>query len=108
MTYEEYRGCENLVYAKITEDSTENLTYGEVKELAGLGEVSKTTNTSSDTHYYDNNPAIVIMATGDDDLTLSTSAISDETVADLTGQVYDSATGMLIEGGREETYVAVG
>ena len=69
MTYEEYRGCENLVYAKITEDSTENLTYGEVKELAGLGEVSKTTNTSSDTHYYDNNPAIVIMATGDDDLT---------------------------------------
>ena len=34
MTYEEYRGCENLVYAKITEDSTDNLTYGEVKELA--------------------------------------------------------------------------
>ena len=39
MTYEEYRGCENLVYAKVTEDSTDNLTYGEVKELAGLGEV---------------------------------------------------------------------
>ena len=48
MTYEEYRGCENLVYAKITEDSTDNLTYGEVKELAGLGEVSKVTNTSSE------------------------------------------------------------
>lgn len=108
MTYEEYRGCENLVYAKITEDSTDNLTYGEVKELAGLGEVSKTTNTSSDTHYYDNNPAIVIMATGDDDLTLSTSVIADETIADLTGQVYDAATGMLIEGEREETYVAIG
>lgn len=108
MTYEEYRGCENLVYAKVTEDSTDNLTYGEVKELAGLGEVSKTTNTSSDTHFYDNNPSIVIMATGDDDLTLSTSVISDETVADLTGQVYDAATGMLIEGEREETYVAIG
>lgn len=108
MIYEEYRGCENLVYAKVTEDSTENLTYGDVKELAGLGEVSKTTNTSSDTHSYDNNPAIVIMATADDDLTLSTSAIADETIADLTGLVYDKATGMLIEGEREETYVAVG
>lgn len=79
-----------------------------MKELAGLGEVSKTTNTSSDTHYYDNNPAVVIMATGDDDLTFSTSAISDETIADMTGQVYDAATGMLIEGEREETYVAIG
>lgn len=108
MIYEEYRGCENLVYAKVTEDSTENLTYGDVKELAGLGEVSKTTNTSSDTHFYDNNPAIVIMATADDDLTLSTSAIADETIADLTGLVYDKTTGMLIEGEREETYVAVG
>ena len=108
MTYEEYRGCENLVYAKLNEDSTDNLTYGEVKKLAGLSEVSKTTNTSSETHFFDNNPGIVIMATGEDDLTLSTSAISDETVADLTGQVYDAATGMLIEGEREETYVAIG
>lgn len=108
MTYVEYRGCENLVYAKLTEDSTDNLTYGDVKELAGLAEVSKVTNTSSETHYYDNNPGIVIMATGEDDLTLSTSVIPDETIADLTGQVYDSATGMLIEGEREETYVAIG
>lgn len=108
MTYEEYRGCENLVYAKITEDSTENLTYGDVKEVAGLGEISKTTNTSSETHFYDNNPGLVIMATGEDDLTLSTSAIADETIADMTGLVYDKATGMLIEGEREETYVAIG
>lgn len=108
MTYEEYRGCENLVYAKLTEDSTDNLTYGEVKELAGLAEVSKTTNTSSETHFFDNNPGLVIMATGEDDLTLSTSVIADETIADLTGQVYDAATGMLIEGEREETYVAIG
>ncbi|MDY5883558.1 MAG: major tail protein [Roseburia sp.] len=108
MKYEEYRGCENLVYAKITEDSTENLTYGDVKEVAGLGEVSKTTNTSSETHFYDNNPGLAIMGTGEDDLTLSTSAIADETIADMTGLVYDKATGMLIEGEREETYVAIG
>lgn len=108
MIYEEYRGCENLVYAKVTEDSTENLTYGDVKEVAGLGEISKTTNTSSETHFYDNNPGLVIMATGEDDLTLSTSAIADETIADMTGLVYDKATGMLIEGEREETYVAIG
>lgn len=104
----EYRGVEGLVYAEVTEDSAENYTTGEVKELAGVAEIGRTTETSSEAHYYDNVPAIVISSTGSDEVTLTVSAIPLETLADITGQSYDKTTGTLIEGERESKYFAIG
>lgn len=104
----EYRGIEGLVYAPITEDSTENFTTGEVKELAGTSELTRTTESSSEVHYYDNMPAITIESTGSDEVTCAVSAIPLDILADITGQVYDETTDTFIEGARENKYFALG
>lgn len=108
MEITEYRGIEGLVYAEVTSDDTSEYVTGEVKELAGVATLSKETESSSEAHYYDNIPAVVIDATGADTVTIGTSAIPLETVADITGQDYDEETGTFIEGERTPKYFAIG
>ena len=104
----EYRGIEGLVYAPIIEDSTENFTTGDVKELAGTSELTRSTESSSEAHYYDNMPAVVIESTGSDEVTALVSAIPLNVLADITGQVYDKDLNMFVEGPRENKYFAMG
>lgn len=104
----EYRGVEDLVYAEVTADDDENYTPGTVKQLAGVAEIGRTTETSSEPHYYDNVPAVVVSSTGSDEVTCTVSAIPLEVLAEITGQQYDSNLGVLIEGERETKYFALG
>ena len=104
----EYRGVSDLYYAKVTEDSDNAYVTGTPKRLAGIATVSKTTASSVAAHYYDNIPAVLIATSGTDELTLSVSAIPLEVLADITGQVYDSTHGAIIEGQREQDYFAIG
>lgn len=104
----EWRGIEGLVYAEVTEDTVNAYTTGTVKPLAGVAELSRTTESSSEAHYYDNIAAVVVGSTGSDEVTITTSAIPMEVLAEITGQVYDEATGAYIEGERENKYFAIG
>lgn len=107
----EYRGVSDLVYAEVTKDdneSTGGYITGTVKPLAPVAEISKTTESSSEAHYYDNKPLIVIDSTGADELTLTVAAIPLDVLADITGQVYDQTLGALIEGDRTPKYFAIG
>ncbi|WP_286144701.1 major tail protein [Bacteroides caecimuris] len=109
----EYRGVEGLVAAEIlidNNDDAEGQGYvtGEVFSIAGVAEISKTTESSSEPHYYDNMPAIVIESTGSDEVTCTVSAIDLEVLAKITGQIYDEETGMFIEGERQNKYFALG
>jgi phi13 family phage major tail protein len=99
---------EGLVYAEVTKDDATEITFGGVKPLAGVAEIGKTTESASEAHYYDNVPAVVINSTGSDELTITTSAIPLEVLADITGQEYDADLGVLIEGEREAKYFAIG
>jgi len=108
MKITEYRGVEGLVYAEVTEDGTETYTTGTVNELAGVAEISRTTDSSAEPHYYDNIPAVVVESTGSDEVTCTVSAIPMDVLADITGQIYDVTTGMFIEGARESKYFALG
>ena len=108
MEVKEYRGIRGLVYAEVTKDDNDGFTCGEVKELVPVAELSRTTETSSETKYYDNVPAIVIDSTGSDEVTITGSAIPFSVLADITGQVYDETLGMLVEGEREAKYFAIG
>lgn len=107
----EYRGVEDLVAAEVLTDNNneeEGYTTGEVFDIAGVAEISKSTSSSNESHYYNNMPAVVVSSTGADEVTLSTSAIPLDVLAKITGQKYDETTGTLIEGDRETKYFAIG
>lgn len=104
----EYRGVENLVCAEVTSDTKDAFETGEVFDLCGVAELGRTTENSSETKYYDNVPALVIDSVGADTVTCSVSGIPLDVLAKITGQTFDEATGMLIEGERESKYFALG
>lgn len=104
----EYRGVEGLVYAPVTQDDSNGFTTGEVKPLAGVAEISKSTESSNEAHYYDNLPAVVVSSTGSDEITINASAIPLDVLADINGQYYDSNAGMFVEKERTPGYFAIG
>ena len=104
----EYRGIEGLVYAEVLTDDKNEITFGPVKDLAGVAELGKSTESSSEAHYYDNIPAVIITSTGADTVTISASAIPLDVLAEITGQTYDAATDMFIEEERRQKHFAIG
>ena len=105
---QEYRGIRGLVCAEVTTDSTEEFACSTPFEVAGVAELSRTTETTSEPHYYDNVPAIVIESTGSDEVTITASAIPFDVLAKITGQTYDAEKGMFVEGERQSKYFALG
>jgi len=105
----EYRGVEGLVAAEVlTDDDTAGYTTGDVFAIAGVAEISKTTDSSNEAHYYDNIPAVVVSNTSSDTINISASAIPLDVLGFITGQTYDSALGALFEGTRKVRYFAIG
>lgn len=106
--YFEYRGVSNAVYAPIVEDSADHFTVGAVKDFTGVSEIGKSTDSSNETHYYDNLPAIVIDSVGSDEISINASGIPLDVIADITGQYYDAVNGMLVEQESNPGYFAFG
>lgn len=110
---EEYRGIRNLVVAEMTESIEESTgvvkeTYGTVQPLAGVQQVSAEVNEATETHYYDDMPAIVVDSEGDDTYTLVVSIPSKKTRALIEGLTYDESTGALIGSKKNKKYFAIG
>lgn len=104
----EYRGVENLVCAEVLTDDADAYETGDVIDIAGVAELGRTTENSSETKFYDNIPALVIDSVGADTVTCSVSAIPLDVLAKITGQGYDEETGTFIEGQRTAKYFALG
>lgn len=107
-TYFEYRGVSNAVYAEVLVDTAETFSTGTVKDFTGVSEIGKSTDSSNETHYYDNLPAIVIDSVGSDEISINASGIPLDVQADISGQYYDAATGMLVEQEGTPKYFAFG
>lgn len=105
---QEWRGIRGLVAAEVLNDDVNAFECGEPFAVAGVAELSRTTETASEAHYYDNVPAVVIDSTGSDEVTITASAIPFDALAKITGQVYDETTGMFVEGERDSKYFAIG
>lgn len=105
---EEYRGIRDLVAAPLLTDTLESLTYGSVFPIAGIAELTRATENSSEAHYYDNIAAIVIDSVGADTVTCQASAIPLDVLATLTGQYYDESTKTFVEGNPNPGYFAIG
>lgn len=104
----EFRGCKNLVFAEVTQDNASGYVTGEVMPLAPVAEISKSVETSSEAHYYDNKAAIIIDTEGSDTVTFTIAVPDDATYAKLTGRTYDSTSKRFIESERVQKYFAVG
>jgi phi13 family phage major tail protein len=104
----EYRGVRGLVAAEVIEDSTENFTTGTPFAVAGVSEIAKSTDSSNEAHYYDNQAAVVISSTSADEITINSSAIPFDTLAKITGQIYDAETGMYCETERTPKTYSIG
>lgn len=104
----EFRGCDNVVVAEVTKDDSTGYTVGNIIPLAPVAEVSKTTENSSETHYYDNVGAIVIRTEGSDEVTLTTPALELGQLATITGKSVDPATGAYVDNEGVEKYYALG
>lgn len=104
----EFRGCKNLVFAEVTQDTAAGYVTGEVMPLAPVAEISKSVETSSEAHYYDNKAAIIIDTEGSDTVTFTIAVPDDATYALLTGRTYDSTSKRFIESERVQKYFAVG
>lgn len=111
MEYVEFRGVDNLVAAEVLTDDNElggGYTTDDVFTIAGIAEISKSTETSSATNYYDNIPAIVINSEGSDEISLTCSVPDLATYAKLVGKDIDTATGAMIDGEATPKYFALG
>lgn len=107
----EFRGVDNLVYAEVTGDDNETsggYVTGEVKPLSPVATIAKSTESSSEAHYYDNQPMLVINSEAADEITLTVAPPDLKTYAELVGKDFDEATGMMIDCERSAKYFAIG
>lgn len=105
-----FRGCDNLVVAPITKDADGENGYvtGAVIPLAPLGEVSKSTDSSSEPIYYDNASAITITSEGPDEIKLTVPALTLDKLALVTSKTIDDETGAFLDSQPGNNYYALG
>ena len=108
MTYNEYRGVRGLVLAEVIKDDSTGFEAGKWQELSGVQSVAVAKNESSETHYYDNQAAIVVDAEGADELTLVVSVLANKTRALIDGVEYDESKDMIINTPKVRKYFALG
>ena len=107
----EYRGVEGVVIAEVTNDDNETeggYKTGTVEPLLPVAEIGKTTTSSNEAHYYDNQPMIVVNSEGPDEITITGAGMTLEKLAKITGKSYDPTTGMYVDGERHHRYFALG
>lgn len=103
-----FRGCDNLVYAEVIKDDVNEIVFGDVKVLAPLGEVGKTTSSESGTSFGDNKALIIVNSEGADEISLTVFGIPLHVVADITGKLFTEASGEFVDNQRAVKYFALG
>lgn len=115
MSIAEFRGCDHLCVAEVTKDANGigdygGYTTGTVTILTEVAQVAKSTEQSSETHFYDNKAAITIRAVGADTVQLVVPAMALSALAKVTGAEIDADTGAYIDRGaaNKQKYYALG
>lgn len=100
----EFRGCENLVVARVLKDDATGYQTGAVVPLAEVARIAKTTAQNRSTSWYSNAPLIQIKSVGEDTITLVVPALVLATLATVTGAQIDTATGAYMSGENDTDY----
>ena len=104
----EGRGVRDVVYAILTKDDSTGIEWGEVKHLVPVATLNKETESSAESHYYDDVPAINVNSEGADTVTITGALIAQEVLAEILGKSYDPTTGAFSDSEAVPPYVAIG
>ena len=104
----EYRGCRKLVYARVLSDTTEGMTFGEVKPLAPVQQIQREVSRSSATTFYDNTAANTTTAEGAEVNNFVIAVPDDAVMADIEGKFYDPEAKIYSDSPITDAYYAVG
>lgn len=103
----EFRGVDNLYVAEVTEDSEGAFTCETPIHLAPVAEIGKTTESSSEAHYYDNKAMIVVNSESADKISITMAPPELEKLTKIIGKSFDETTGMMVDGERINKYFAI-
>ena len=102
----EFRGVDKFYFAEVTKDDSTGYVCGTPVHIP-VQEVGKTTDSSSEAHYYDNKAMIVVNSESADTITLTLAPPALEQLAALIGKSFDATTGMLVDSPRQNKYYAI-
>ena len=103
----EFRGVDKLYVAEVLQDDANGYVCGTPIHLSPVAEIGKTTDSSSDAHYYDNKAMIVINSESADTITITMAPPELQKLAMIIGKSFDESTGMLIDSPRQNKYFAI-
>lgn len=103
----EFRGVDNLYVAEVTQDDANGYACAAPIHLAPVAEIGKTTDSSSEAHYYDNKAMIVINSESADTITITMAPPELAKLAMIIGKSFDATTGMLVDSPKQNKYFAL-
>ena len=103
----EFRGIDSLYIAKVTKDDETGYTCETPIYLSPVAEVGKTSEVSSEAHYYDNKAMIVVNSESADTISIVMAPPTLEKLAKITGKSFDATTGMLVDSIKKNEYFAL-
>lgn len=103
----EFRGVDNLYVAEVIQDDETAYTCATPVHLAPVAEVGKSTDSSSEAHYYDNKAMIVINSESADTISITMAPPELAKLAQIIGKSFDATTGMMVDSPRQNKYFAI-
>lgn len=103
----EFRGVDNLYVAEVLTDDASGYTCSTPIHLAPVAEVGKSTDSSSEAHYYDNKAMIVINSESADTISITMAPPELAKLAQIIGKSFDDTTGMMVDSPRQNKYFAI-
>lgn len=103
----EYRGVDKLYVAEVIQDDENGYVCGTPVHLSPVAEIGKSTDSSSDAHYYDNKAMIVINSESADTISITMAPPFLDKLAMIIGKSFDATTGMLVDSPSQNKYYAL-
>lgn len=102
----EFRGVDNFYFAEVTKDDNSGYACSTPIHIP-VQEVGKTTDSSSEAHYYDNKAMIVVNSESADTISLILAPPALDKLAAMIGKSFDASTGMMVDSPRQNKYFAI-
>ena len=106
--YKSVIGLSDLYYALVTQDDDTAYVADTPKKLAPAVDATVTPTTNSNMQYADDAPFDTIVGEGATSLEMNITNLPPETYAEITGKIFDAASGRVFDGNGVPPYVAVG